>query len=466
MLVEPWLASLLRHPLLQRLNFVRQLSFSYQDQPNASHTRLSHSLGVARFAEMAVHSMLAFDKIYVIGTSTTENFDLSADDKRKLVMLAKISGMLHDVGHGPFGHALDRYVQQLKRKSTTEVRTDKLYSADYISLHLKEVLTRIEVDSGTVSNIIDPRKLAELKGKTYFSLLASVINSDLDVDRMDYLPRDSLFNGLPLGSLSPFPLIQLMRPVKRIDPTDGISFYSIAFEDYQISLLEHAIEGRQQMYSHCYETDRKIACETMLVGAVDSFLAINRGTIDLDQIMLLRDDDLLTLMLSMSPEDTAAHRLSLHLKVGIPFQLLFKQLLSPDRGKSIPVLDAYYKELTRIDVKAESSFRLNHERNTAKTWKETICDAASLEEKDRWKVQIYLTPFELFENPEATTTILVKDGGTYDTIPLIERSKSLEAAAKTWRIQRQNIRFFVDPEMDAERKEKMKQACNELFKVL
>ena len=123
------LATVLAHPLLQRLNRVRQLSFSYTQFPSSTHSRLSHSLGVARNAELALCGVLDQGLYYVPEESSPRDFPKEIlNRRREIVQRGKLTAFVHDIGHGPFGHALDTYVS-FRESGAYRAKPDDLHSS-------------------------------------------------------------------------------------------------------------------------------------------------------------------------------------------------------------------------------------------------------------------------------------------------------------------------------------------------
>ena len=100
------LAPLFGHPLVQRLNYIKQLSFAYLTFPSATHSRMSHSLGVCRLVERALTTVFRNDVVYT--ENGAETIGLSIAERETLLLKAQTVALLHDLGHAPFGHALDR----------------------------------------------------------------------------------------------------------------------------------------------------------------------------------------------------------------------------------------------------------------------------------------------------------------------------------------------------------------------
>ena len=99
--------ALLGHPLIQRLNQVRQLAFAFPVFPCGTHTRLAHCLGVAHLAASAVKSALEAGVVYT--ARGREPLNISPREGGRLVRFAAVCGLVHDLGHPPLGHTLDRF---------------------------------------------------------------------------------------------------------------------------------------------------------------------------------------------------------------------------------------------------------------------------------------------------------------------------------------------------------------------
>ncbi|MFH0967946.1 MAG: HD domain-containing protein [Methanobacteriota archaeon] len=171
--VDPELLPLLDSPEVQRLRYIRQLGFSYLVYPGAHHTRFEHSLG-------AMH----------LATLMSAQIDLPRKDH----LLVTSAALLHDIGHGPFSHAIEGLAFEILGKSHTDVR-DLI-----INQPLGDALEEIEVNPDEVCKMIEGSHP-----------LASIIHGDLDVDRMDYLLRDAHYTGVPYGTVDAGRLIRATR---------------------------------------------------------------------------------------------------------------------------------------------------------------------------------------------------------------------------------------------------------------
>lgn len=165
-------------PIFQRLKGIKQLGFSDMVFPTAVHTRFSHSIGTAYLCARTL-SLLKID-----------------DDKMR--RLAILASLLHDIGHGPFSHTIEQFI----KKNVCKKYTHELWAKRFIAEgrnHGSEVYGKwaiSEDDENVISNLI--RGDDDNTRKTY-GVIADLISSQLDVDRLDYLLRDSHFCGVEYG---------------------------------------------------------------------------------------------------------------------------------------------------------------------------------------------------------------------------------------------------------------------------
>ncbi|MFA7485231.1 MAG: HD domain-containing protein, partial [Phycisphaerae bacterium] len=179
----PWLLDLLNTAEVQRLRFISQLGLSQFTYPGSNHSRFSHSLGV-------LHLM----KEYVSYLKLEHSEKFAQLDEEALLA----ASLLHDIGHSPFSHATERFF------GNHEERAAKIILNRSSNIH--KILRR-------VSDKL-PKKVADLISE--IPLLGtklwqkSLISSQLDMDRLDYLRRDSLCSGAEYGNFDCFRIIHTM----------------------------------------------------------------------------------------------------------------------------------------------------------------------------------------------------------------------------------------------------------------
>jgi hypothetical protein len=209
----------LQHPYVQRLNRIRQLGLSYLVYPGAMHSRFGHSLGAMHLMQEAITSLRTK------GVEITEQEETSA----------MIAILLHDIGHGPFSHVLEHTL------------VDGVTHED-ISLLMME---RINIDlKGQLDTAI-----AIFKNEYPKHFLHQLISSQLDVDRMDYLCRDSFFTGVQEGRVASERLLKMLdvRNDKLVVQIKGI--YSV----------EKFLVARRLMYWQVYLHKTSVAAEQHLI---------------------------------------------------------------------------------------------------------------------------------------------------------------------------------------------------------
>lgn len=158
-------------PQMQRLRWIKQLGLANLVYPGANHTRFEHSLGVFHLA-----GLLA------------DQLQLEEEDRLKV----KAAALLHDVGHGPFSHATESALSPYLRKEHESV-IDLLRKGE-----LRDVLDRHGLRPSELQSLVDGKKLGQL------------VNSEIDVDRMDYLIRDAHYTGVAYGVIDHQRLIKKM----------------------------------------------------------------------------------------------------------------------------------------------------------------------------------------------------------------------------------------------------------------
>jgi hypothetical protein len=161
--VDPLASDLLDTPLLQRLRHVKQLSTVRLVYPSASHTRFEHSLGVYHLARRALST-------------------LDVDDSTARHVRA--AALVHDVGHGPYGHQTEGVLVRHCGRTHDEVR-DVLADSDAAA-----ILAAHDVDLDRVASLVDGG-----------GRLGELVSGAVDVDRMDYLVRDAHHTGVPYGTI-------------------------------------------------------------------------------------------------------------------------------------------------------------------------------------------------------------------------------------------------------------------------
>ena len=223
------LFDLIEHPIFQRLRHISQLGLTHLIYPGALHTRFHHALG-------ALHLMtLAIDSLRSKGVEITE----------EEAEAASIAILLHDIGHGPFSHALEGVLIATNHED--------------ISLWLMQRLNQ-EFD-GALSMAIDI-----FVDKYPKRFLHQLISGQLDMDRMDYLNRDSFYSGVMEGKIG------YDRIIKMLQVKDD----HLVVEEKGIYSIEKFLVARKIMYWQVYLHKTVVSAELMLIGAVKRATALIR----------------------------------------------------------------------------------------------------------------------------------------------------------------------------------------------
>ena len=209
---------LIQHPYFQRLRRISQMGLSYLVYPGANHTRFHHALGCMHLMQKAV------DVLRFKGVSVSE------EEENALY----IAILLHDIGHGPFSHAMEKSIVE-----------DVHHEA--ISLLFMNQLN--EEFNGQLSLAIQV-----FKGEYHRKFMLQLISSQLDMDRMDYLKRDSFYSGVAEGNVNSERLIQMMNVVDDV----------LVMEEKGIYSIEKFLMARRLMYWQAYLHKTSLVAELTL----------------------------------------------------------------------------------------------------------------------------------------------------------------------------------------------------------
>ncbi len=208
----------------QRLRMIKQLGTTNVTFHGAEHSRFNHSLGVYEIVNRMVNNFTRYP-----------NWD---PDERLLCLCA---ALLHDLGHGPFSHSFEKVFQLDHEQYTQAIIMG--------NTEVNEVLSRVAPDF--------PTKVASVIDKTYENkLVVSMISSQIDADRMDYLQRDAYYTGVSYGHFDMERILRVMRPDEEEVLIKSTGMHAV--EDY--------IMCRYQMYWQVYFHPVTRSAEVILIN--------------------------------------------------------------------------------------------------------------------------------------------------------------------------------------------------------
>ena len=213
---------LMNHKYFQRLRRISQLGLSYLVYPGAQHTRFQHALGSLHLMDKAIQQL------------TNKGHEITSKEQEAL----RISILLHDIGHGPFSHALENIL-------VNEINHEKI-----TLMFMKQL--NVEFD-GKLSLAIEIFKNTYKK-----KFLYQLVSSQLDMDRLDYLKRDSFYTGVTDGNIGTERIINMLN----------VANGNLVIEEKGIYSIEKFILARRLMYWQVYLHKTVISSENMLIKLI------------------------------------------------------------------------------------------------------------------------------------------------------------------------------------------------------
>ena len=225
----------LEHPIVQRLRRIKQLGMTDYIYPGAQHTRFHHAIGAMYLMKEA------------LGILKSKGVKISEEE----VTAAMVAVLLHDVGHGPFSHALEYHL----------VRG---VSHEEISLALMQLLN--DEFKGELELAI--QMFTKKYNRPFF---CELISSQLDVDRLDYLQRDSFYTGVQEGVIGGERILRMLNVVED----------NLVVEEKGIYSIERFLTARRFMYWQVYLHKTAVSVEKMLVSIIERARDLSRIGVDL-----------------------------------------------------------------------------------------------------------------------------------------------------------------------------------------
>jgi HD superfamily phosphohydrolase len=235
--------------LFQRLRGIKQLALASLVYPGALHTRFEHCIGAMHIAGRVAHKL-----------------QLSAEESNIL----RLSALLHDIGHGPFSHVSEDVLEAISGQKKVHERL----TAKIISSH-RDL-------SGPLSGCDREEIVGLLEGKRSDSILKAILSGPLDVDKQDYLLRDSYFCGVKYGVYDLDRLLETLR----VRPDRGDRFLAISQDGVQA--LEQFVIARYHMTGQVYRHRIRLITDSMIIRGIT--LGIELDKIDWLRQLYTYDD--------------------------------------------------------------------------------------------------------------------------------------------------------------------------------
>jgi HD superfamily phosphohydrolase len=332
---------------LQRLRRIKQLGFGEFAFPGATHNRFSHSLGAMFLAGVA------FDKIFA-------NFSFSSEEsKQRLRKTVRLAALLHDVGHGPLSHASEKAMPSAKKLNITGFpATDKRASHEHYTL---KIIIDGPLRQPILDNGVSPESVAALisheielssgelieQGLDLRPILSQMVSSEMDVDRMDYLLRDSYYAGVTYGR---YDLSWLLSNLT--SHQDDNKLY-LAIHRRALHAFEDFLLSRYHMYLMVYLHHLSVIYEEMLVRHFEHEATDFTFPAEVEPYLRF-DDYMLYSYLAQSGQD-----LAMRVYQNLPYRLLTDEQ-DPESTRRLDLIEERLAQQKIPLIRSSSSGTLSH----------------------------------------------------------------------------------------------------------
>ena len=231
---------------MQRLRRIRQLGFSYLVYPGANHTRFEHSLGT-----------------YYLMNVLLARLEVAKEEEKELLA----ASLIHDIGHGPYSHVTEPLIKKYTGKSHEAVedvlfpsgdKSEKNKEAETAATTIAEVLEVYRLDKKKTLGYIKGERTGKVSKRDF----SRILNGEIDVDRMDYLVRDSYYTGVAYGVVDNIRLIH------------GLDFVNeeLVITEKGILPAEYLLFSRFLMHPTVYNHHTSRIAQLMFLKALEDFI--------------------------------------------------------------------------------------------------------------------------------------------------------------------------------------------------
>ncbi len=365
---------LIQHSYFQRLRRISQMGMSYLVYPGAHHTRFHHALGCMHIMQKAVQT-LRFKGIVI-----------SNEEENALY----VAILLHDIGHGPYSHAMEHSIVE-------EVNHEEI-SLKFMNALNKEFEGKLDL------------AIQIFKGEYHRKFMLQLISSQLDMDRMDYLKRDSFYSGVAEGNINSDRLIQMMNVQNDILVVEEKGIYSV----------EKFLVSRRLMYWQAYLHKTSVVAEMTLTKILKRAKELTQKGIDLhcseplsfflnNKITMVSfDEDVLRIFALLDDYDVLGAIKSWQFHSDFVLSSLSKMIINRDLLKII-----------LLDEKADTEKLADYKNKLMALYTISDKEAAYFVFKGKLKNQAY--------NKESEPISILKKDGTVEN--LVDSSDQLQVRA-------------------------------------
>ncbi len=255
----PFISEIISTAEFQRLRHLTQLGISPLVYPSANHTRFSHSLGTMHVMERILEH---FERVG----------DISKNNSEDMFKTGMAAALLHDIGHGPLSHSLEKFFGFDHEKVSAEI-----ISRPPIS----QILDRASISPETIVEVINHT----ISGP--YTLISQLVSSELDADRLDYLSRDSYFAGVGFGTVDLERIISMLRV---FDGTGPLKNHAITLHKGKYALEDYVV-GRHLMYQAVYFHKATRGAEKLIVSALQRAVDIKKPGLMPHELQFLEDGE-------------------------------------------------------------------------------------------------------------------------------------------------------------------------------
>ncbi len=224
---DPIIFGIIGHPFYQRLRRIQQMALAQLVYPGAVHTRLHHSLGAYHLMTIAINEL------------KEKGIEITPQE----ALAAKAAILLHDIGHGPYSHALEKVLLKGIDHESISLRIMQYLNEEENSILKGQLSLAIQIFTNQY-----PKKF-----------LHQLISGQLDVDRLDYLSRDSFFTGVSEGVVGYERILKMLT----------VQGNELVVEEKGLNSVEKFLFARQLMYWQVYRHKTVVASEKMLVKIIE-----------------------------------------------------------------------------------------------------------------------------------------------------------------------------------------------------